>query len=73
MIRSNLKVKCYSGYIYAERPVSLEWDGIEYEIVEIEKEIGWSQERGVSKCEPGITNCSNSVIMRLNINGRYLS
>ena len=33
----NLKVKCYSGHTYAERPVSFIWEGIEYEVAEIEK------------------------------------
>jgi len=33
----NLKVNCYSGQTYAERPVSLSWQGAEYEIEEIEK------------------------------------
>lgn len=35
---NNLKVSCYSGYTYAERPESFEWRGVEYEIKEIEKE-----------------------------------
>jgi len=34
----NLKVNCYSGYTYAERPKSFLWEGVEYEIEEIEKE-----------------------------------
>ena len=33
----NLEVKCYSGQTYAERPVSFVWDGVEYEVGEIEK------------------------------------
>ena len=33
----NLKVNCYSGHTYAERPQSFEWQGIEYEVEEIEK------------------------------------
>ena len=33
----NLDVKCYSGQTYAERPRSFVWEGIEYEIKEIEK------------------------------------
>lgn len=33
-----LEVKCYSGYTYAERPESFIWRGIEYKIVNIEKE-----------------------------------
>jgi hypothetical protein len=34
----NLKVNCYSGHTYAERPKSFEWEGREYEVEEIEKE-----------------------------------
>ena len=34
----NIKVKCYSGQTYAERPRSFTWEGIEYEVEEIEKE-----------------------------------
>ena len=33
----NLKVNCYSGYIYAEEPRSFIWEDIEYEVEEIEK------------------------------------
>ena len=33
----NLKVNCYSGQTYAERPESFLWQGTEYEIDEIEK------------------------------------
>lgn len=33
-----LKVSCYSGYTYAERPESFLWEGVEYEVEEIEKE-----------------------------------
>ena len=32
-----LKVTCYSGHTYAERPVSFTLNDIEYEIEEIEK------------------------------------
>ena len=32
-----LKVNCYSGHTYAERPESFEWQGIEYEVEEIER------------------------------------
>ena len=32
-----LKVNCYSGHTYAERPVSFLLQGIEYEVREIEK------------------------------------
>jgi len=35
--RNNLKVNCYSGHTYAERPKSFLWEGIEYEIEEIGK------------------------------------
>jgi len=33
----NLKVNCYSGQTYAERPRSFLWEGIEYEVEKIEK------------------------------------
>ena len=33
----NLKVTCYSGHTYAERPKSFEWHGIEYDIKSVEK------------------------------------
>ena len=33
----NLKVNCYSGHTYAERPKSFRWQGVEYEIEQIEK------------------------------------
>ena len=35
---NNLKVNCYSGQTYAERPKSFIWEGVEYEVEEIEKE-----------------------------------
>ena len=35
---SNLKVNCYSGHTYAERPLSFLWEGVEYEVEKIEKE-----------------------------------
>ncbi len=35
---NNLKVNCYSGHTYAERPKSFEWQGIVYEVEEIERE-----------------------------------
>ncbi|MFC2059846.1 hypothetical protein ACFLTZ_01975 [Chloroflexota bacterium] len=35
---NKLKVYCYSGHTYAERPKSFEWQGIEHEVKEIEKE-----------------------------------
>ena len=31
-----LEVNCYSGHTYAERPRSFEWQGIKYEVEEIE-------------------------------------
>ena len=34
---NKLKVNCYSGHTYAERPESFQWQGIEYEVNEIEK------------------------------------
>jgi hypothetical protein len=34
---NNLKVNCYSGHTYAERPKSFEWEGQEYKVAEIEK------------------------------------
>ncbi|MCL0091710.1 hypothetical protein M1N59_00340 [Dehalococcoidales bacterium] len=33
----NLIVNCYSGHTYAERPKSFEWQGVEYEVEEIER------------------------------------
>jgi hypothetical protein len=35
---NNPKVKCYSGQTYAERPRSFIWQGVEYEVEEIEKQ-----------------------------------
>ena len=34
---NNLEVNCYSGHTYAEKPKSFFWEGIEYEVEEIEK------------------------------------
>ena len=34
---NNLKVNCYSGHTYAERPESFEWQGIVYEVEEIKR------------------------------------
>jgi len=34
---NNLQVTCYSGHTYAERPESFLWQGIKYEVKEIEK------------------------------------
>ena len=33
----NIKVNCYSGHTYAESPRSFEWEGMEYEVEEIEE------------------------------------
>jgi hypothetical protein len=33
-----VKVVCYSGHTYAERPVSLIWEGIKHKVKQIEKE-----------------------------------
>ena len=33
-----VKVVCYSGHTYAERPASLIWQGIEHRVKQIEKE-----------------------------------
>ena len=38
MLNSSLKVNCYSGHTYAERPKSFVWEGAEYEVEEIERE-----------------------------------
>ena len=37
MNKDSLKVSCYSGHTYAERPESFQWRGIEYEVAEVEK------------------------------------
>jgi len=34
---NNLKVNCYSGHTYAERPKSFVWQGVEHEVEEIER------------------------------------
>jgi hypothetical protein len=34
----SLKVRCYSGRTYAERPRSFTWEGADYEVTEIETE-----------------------------------
>jgi len=34
---NDLTVKCYSGYTYAEEPRSFRWQGVAYEVEEIEK------------------------------------
>ena len=33
-----VKVVCYSGHTYAERPVLLIWEGFEHKVKQIEKE-----------------------------------
>ena len=43
MKQNHIKVNCYSGHTYAERPVSFWWGDTEYEVREIEK--AW-QEQG---------------------------
>ena len=35
---NNLKVNCYAGHTYAQRPVSFTLEGKEYEVKEVEKE-----------------------------------
>ena len=37
MKSDNIKVSCYSGHTYAERPTSFEWERTEYEVEEVEK------------------------------------
>ena len=37
MTEDYVKVNCYSGYTYAERPASFQWQDIEYEVQETEK------------------------------------
>jgi hypothetical protein len=37
LAEEKLEIRCYSGRTYAERPVSFLWEGIEYEIQEVEK------------------------------------
>ncbi len=34
---NNLKVTCYSGERYAERPISFIWQGTQYQVEEVEK------------------------------------
>ena len=34
---NNLIVRCYSGHTYAEEPRSFQWDGVDYEVAEIER------------------------------------
>ena len=35
---NNLIVRCYSGYTYAERPISFVWQGVSYEVEMIERD-----------------------------------
>jgi len=35
---NNLKVTCYSGRSYADRPASFVWQGVKYEVKEVERE-----------------------------------
>ncbi len=44
MKNSPVKVACYSGHTYAERPKSFEWQGKTYDVDKIEK--AW-QEPGI--------------------------
>ena len=37
MVANDLTVKCYSGHTYAEEPRSFQWEGVEYEVEEIER------------------------------------
>jgi len=41
MVLSKVKVNCYSGHTYAERPEFFEWQGKRYEVLEIAK--GWRE------------------------------
>ena len=34
---AEVKVNCYSGYTYAEEPRSFSWEGVEYEVVQVDK------------------------------------
>jgi hypothetical protein len=38
MVDKPVQVVCYSGHTYAERPVSLIWEGLEHKVKQIEKE-----------------------------------
>jgi len=41
----NIRVRCYSGHTYAERPESFIWQGMEYKVEQIEKEWREPEER----------------------------
>ncbi len=34
---NNIEVNCYSGHTYAERPRSFLWQGVEYEVKQVER------------------------------------
>lgn len=58
-------VSCYSGHTYAERPVSFLWEGVEYEIKEIEKEWlepGEKHFQVRTKCHQRFRLCYNEPI-----------
>jgi hypothetical protein len=40
-----IKVRCYSSYTYAQKPVSFDWQGRYYEVENIEKEWRRPRER----------------------------
>jgi len=40
---NNVIVNCYSGHTYAESPRSFLWEGVEYEVEEIER--AWQEPR----------------------------
>ncbi len=69
LAEEKLKVRCYSGRTYAERPVSFLWQGTEYDILEIEK-AGWSPASGTSRCAPPITSASTSGMTKPRQSGR---
>jgi len=37
-LSQSVRVSCYSGRIYADRPSSFVWQGVRYELKDIEKE-----------------------------------
>ncbi len=49
MDSTDLKVQCYSGHAYADRPVSFDWRGEHYDIATIERsELSCDERSGVS-------------------------
>jgi len=42
---NKVEFNCYSGHTYAERPVSFLWQGIKYQVQEIEKSWQEPEER----------------------------